>query len=309
MSRLTRDILLTLRGIGIGAANVIPGVSGGTIAFLTGIYEELIESIKSFNIKNLKLLFSGKFKEFAKATDLEFLTCILSGLLLSAFSLAKLMVYLLNEQAIPTWAFFFGLIVVSCVYIFKEIKKWDMGTIISLLAGAAIAVYICFASPAQTTDAWWFIVLCGAIAICSMILPGISGSFVLLLLVKYEYVMEALSSFNLPVLLLFAIGAVAGIIAFSHLLSWLLKKYYQQTISLLCGFMVGSLVRVWPWQQEIVNIVNGSNIATSRPVMPDGQIGTAIVFAIIGIFLVVILEIAAKKTKTNQEKTEFQNNK
>jgi len=310
MSNLAKYSILTLKGIGIGMANVIPGVSGGTIAFLTGIYEELIESIKSFNITNLKLLLGGKFREFAKATDLAFLSCILLGLLISAFSLAKLMVYLLKYQPIATWSFFFGLILVSCFYIFGEIKKWNIGTIICLLAGTAIAVFVCMASPTQTTDAWWFIMVCGAIAICAMILPGISGSFVLLLLVKYEFVMNALSSFNIPILLLFAIGAVAGIIAFSHLLSWLLKKFYTQTIALLSGFMVGSLIRVWPWQKVVQHSVGTD---TSLPVLPgkfaeimgvSPQIGMAIIFIIIGIALVVVLEsLGNKKKKETPEST------
>ena len=297
-------------------ANVIPGVSGGTIAFLTGIYEELIESIKSFNIVNLKLLLKGKFREFAKATDLAFLSCIILGILISAFSLAKLMVYLLDKQPIPTWSFFFGLILVSCFYIFGEIKKWNLGTIICLLAGIAIAVFVCMASPTQTTDDWWFIMVCGAIAICAMILPGISGSFVLLLLVKYEFVMNALSSFNIPILLLFAIGAVAGIIAFSHLLSWLLKKFYAQTIALLSGFMVGSLMRVWPWQKIVHHAIGGD---TSLPVTPgkfselastaagypvSAQVGIAVIFIIVGIALVVVLEsLGNKKKKETPEST------
>lgn len=316
MSNLARYSILTLKGIGIGMANVIPGVSGGTIAFLTGIYEELIESIKSFNIVNLKLLLKGKFREFAKATDLAFLSCIILGILISAFSLAKLMVYLLDKQPIPTWSFFFGLILVSCFYIFGEIKKWNLGTIICLLAGIAIAVFVCMASPTQTTDDWWFIMVCGAIAICAMILPGISGSFVLLLLVKYEFVMNALSSFNIPILLLFAIGAVAGIIAFSHLLSWLLKKFYAQTIALLSGFMVGSLMRVWPWQKIVHHAIGGY---TSLPVTPgkfselastaagypvSAQVGIAVIFIIVGIALVVVLEsLGNKKKKETPEST------
>ncbi|MGM9774186.1 MAG: DUF368 domain-containing protein [Candidatus Egerieousia sp.] len=306
MNRLKEYIMMTLKGAGIGAANVIPGVSGGTIAFLTGIYERLINSIKSFNLSSFKQLFKGDFKGFAKATDLAFLGCIFLGLLISAFSLSKLMVYLLHNHPIITWSFFFGLVLVSCWYVVKDIKVWNIGTYISLAAGIAVAVYVCLASPSETPDTWWFLMICGAIAICAMILPGISGSFILVLLVKYEYVMNCISSLNIPALLLFALGAVIGIVAFSHLLSWLLKKAYYQTMALLTGFMVGSLLKIWPWQRILAGV---GDKAISRPTTPEiysgltglsPQIGSAILFAIIGIAIVVILETLAAKGKSKE---------
>lgn len=303
MNRLREYIMLTLKGVGIGAANVIPGVSGGTIAFLTGIYERLINSVKSFSPASFRLLFKGKFREFAAATDLAFLGCILLGLLISAFSLAKLMVYLLNNQPVITWSFFLGLVLISCWYVIKDIKVWNAGTYISMLAGVAIAVFICLASPSETPDTWWFLMICGAIAVCAMVLPGISGSFILVLLVKYEYVMNCISSLNIPALILFAAGAVAGIVSFSHLLSWLLKRYYYQTMALLTGFMVGSLLKIWPWQRILEGV---GDKAISRPTTPavyseltgmSPQIGWAILFALAGIALVVVLETVAAKSK------------
>ncbi|MBR0314203.1 MAG: DUF368 domain-containing protein [Bacteroidales bacterium] len=306
MSKIKEYILLTLKGIGIGAANVIPGVSGGTIAFLTGIFERLINSLKSFNFRTTKLLFQGKFRQWAKETDIVFLLFIILGIAISAFSLAKLMLYLLHNQPVATWSFFFGLVLVSCWYVLKEVKKWNVGTFISLILGTAIAVWVSLTSPAETPDTWWFILIAGAASICGMILPGISGSFLLVLMVKYEDLMQSISSLNIPRLALYLIGAVAGLLAFSHFLAWLLKNWYNQTIALLTGFMVGSLIKIWPWQQ----ILQGEgDKAITHPILPakyaalngcNPQIATAIIMAIIGIAIVVILETWANKEKKAQ---------
>ena len=206
MSKIKEYILLTLKGIGIGAANVIPGVSGGTIAFLTGIFERLINSLKSFNFRTTKLLFQGKFRQWAKETDIVFLLFIILGIAISAFSLAKLMLYLLHNQPVATWSFFFGLVLVSCWYVLKEVKKWNVGTFISLILGTAIAVWVSLTSPAETPDTWWFILIAGAASICGMILPGISGSFLLVLMVKYEDLMQSISSLNIPRLALYLVA-------------------------------------------------------------------------------------------------------
>ncbi len=304
-------IILILKGIGIGAANVIPGVSGGTIALLTGIYERLINSIKSFNLHSLKLLLQGKFKEFCKVTDFYFLLSIIIGLIISTISLSKILIYLLDKHPIATWSFFFGLVLISCFYIIIEIKKWNISTIISTLIGVSIAVYVCLASPSETPETWWFIMICGAIAICAMILPGISGSFILVLLVKYEYIMKAIGDLNISILTLFIIGAVIGIVAFSHILSWLLKKYYKQTMALLTGFMIGSLLKIWPWQ---IILEGSGDKAISHPILPhvyqnirglEPQIGTAILFAILGIAIVVVLESKASKNIKSKKENEI----
>lgn len=284
--------LTTLKGIAIGAANVIPGVSGGTIAFLTGIYERLINALKSFDFASVKLLGKGKFVEFAKKTDLAFLGCIVLGLIISTLSLAKLMVYLLQNFPVATWSFFFGLVLISCYYVIKDIKKWNFGTFLALIIGCAIAVYICLASPTSTPESLWFIALCGAIAICAMILPGISGSFILVLLAKYEYIMNAIGNLDLDIIALFLLGGIIGLVAFSHLLGWLLKKWYYQSIALLTGFMIGSLLKIWPWQ----DILEGTaDKAITRPIMPTDHIGIAIIFAIVGILIVVVIERLANK--------------
>ena len=311
MRKFSSYILIWMKGVGMGAADVRPGLSGGTIAFLTGIYQELIDSIRSIDLKAMKLLFTGKIGQFWKKINGNFLVAVLLGILVSFFSLAKLMTYLMVHHPVPLWAFFFGLIISSAFLILKDIK-FNFSAIVSLMCGLAIGVAICLLSPAETPDAWWFIFLCGAIAICAMILPGISGSFILLLLGKYQYMLGALTALDFPTILLFAAGALLGIIAFSHFLSWLLKNYYNMAISLLSGIMIGSLVKVWPWQLVLENGV-------SRPTLPNnpdllissqidfipaahlGHIPEAVIFAVIGILIVVTLELLSRKMSKKKE--------
>lgn len=298
MKKLLYYLGITFKGICMGAADVIPGVSGGTIAFLMGIYEELINSIKSVNSQAFKYLFSGKICEFWKYINGTFLVSLLSGILISVFTLAKLMQYLLQYHPITLWSFFFGLILASAVYILIGLDKWSFKNILSLLIGVALAAFICLATPGSTPDAYWFVFLSGAIAICAMILPGISGSFILLLMSKYHFIMDAVTSLNIPVLITFAAGAAIGIISFSHFLSWLLRKFYMQTIALLSGFMLGSLIKVWPWKELV-----GEGI--DFPVLPhkyqaltgnSALLWESIFFAIIGVVIVLIIEkFAAKK--------------
>lgn len=297
---------VAFKGVCMGAADVIPGVSGGTIAFLMGIYQELIDSIKSVNSQALQLLFKLKIKEFWKHINGTFLVCLIGGILTSIFSLARLMKYLLEFHPVPLWSFFFGLILASAVYILRKLDKWSLKNSICLLLGIVAAGYICLASPSTTPDAYWFIFLSGAIAICAMILPGISGSFILLLLGKYAFIMEAVTALNIPVLLTFALGAIIGILSFSHLLSWLLKRYYMQTIALLSGFMIGSLLKVWPWKEQVVSGTAG--VAGETLSLIDHPVGPArfaeisgsspflmqaIVFAVIGIVVVLAIELFA----------------
>ncbi len=250
MNRSTKDhFLLVLKGMGMGAADVVPGVSGGTIAFITGIYEELIDSIKSINLQALKLFFSFRLAAFWKTINGNFLISVLLGIAISIFSLAKGLEYLLHHYPILVWAFFFGLIVASAIYVARTIKKWNAGAVVAGIAGIVIAYFITVISPAEANTTWLFIFISGAIAICAMILPGISGSFILVLLGMYKFILSAVGDLNIPVILVFLVGAAIGIIAFSNLLSWLLKNYHNLTIALLSGFMVGSLNKVWPWKE------------------------------------------------------------
>jgi len=252
MKRTLKDyLLITLKGMGMGAADVVPGVSGGTIAFITGIYQELIDSIKSVNFKTLKLLLSGHIKAFWEAINGNFLISLLLGIGISVLSLAKGLKYLLEHHPILIWSFFFGLIVASAIYVAKDIKEWKIGTFISLICGAVVAYFITVVTPAEANTTYPFIFLSGAIAICAMILPGISGSFILVLLGMYKFILGSLSDLNLPVIAVFLVGAAIGIISFSNILSWLLKKYYNLTIALLSGFMIGSLNKVWPWKHVL----------------------------------------------------------
>ncbi len=235
----------------MGAADIVPGVSGGTIAFITGIYEELINSLRSFTPKNFKLLFSDGFKAFWKAVNGNFLIAVVLGIGTSLISLAKGVLYMLNEHPIVTWSFFFGLIVISTVSVLRTIRKTTMPVFIGFGVGAVAAYLITVSSAAQTPNDLWFIFVCGAVAICAMILPGISGSFILLLMGKYEYILSALNGFKIAVLAVFAGGAVIGLLSFSHFLSWLLRKFHDITVALLAGFMCGSLNKVWPWKVQI----------------------------------------------------------
>ena len=267
-------IVLAIKGVLMGAANVIPGVSGGTIAFMTGIYKELVDSLKSIDGTAVKLFFTGKFKEFWKAINGNFLLAVFAGVVISIFSLAKLFQYLLETHPIPLWSFFFGLILVSTVFIMKDMGRFTFSSAVSFIVGAALGVFICIATPATTPDSLLFIFFCGAIAFCTMILPGISGSFILLV---------------------FAIGAAVGLICFSHFLSWLLKKYYKPTLSMLCGLMCGSLLKVWPWKETLA-------AGTDRPLWPgqyagDPQLASAIIWMLIGAALIAAINLAAAKAQ------------
>ncbi len=248
-------LLLIIKGMGMGAANVIPGVSGGTIALITGIFERLIDAIKSFDLKALQLLLKGKIKDFLKHTDFFFVVAVFAGAFISIFSLAVLLQYLFDNYPVQIWAFFFGLILASVFFVGRTIEKWNLSVIITFILGTTIAVLISILTPASRNDSFIYLIICGVVAICSMILPGLSGSFVLLLMGNYELVMlEAVSEVKVKVLLPVAIGAVGGLIAFSHVLSWVYKKFKDQTIATLTGFILGSLMILWPWKEAVYRL-------------------------------------------------------
>lgn len=290
MERKWKDYaLLMLKGLGMGAADVVPGVSGGTIAFIVGIYDELIDSIKSINMQSLKLLFTGKLRAFWKAINGNFLFFLIAGIAISVFSLAKLITFLLETEPVLVWSFFFGLVLASTWFVSKDIKEWNWKTVPGFLAGAVIAYYITVATPAETPTHLLFIFLCGAIAICAMILPGISGSFILVLLGKYFYIMEAVKTLNFVVLGVFALGCLLGITSFSRLLSYALKHLRNITLAVLSGFMLGSLNKVWPWKV----VENG----TEQNVLPQTEVAEGIALMLVGFFLVYVLEkVSANKS-------------
>ena len=297
MERRIKDYaVLTLKGMAKGAADVVPGVSGGTIAFIAGIYDELINSIKSINMHSLKLLFTGKIAAFWKAVNGNFLFALLLGIAISVFSLAKLITYLLLNEPVLVWSFFFGLVLASTWFVTKDIKGWNWKTVAGFVGGAVIAYYITVATPAETSTNLMVIFLCGAIAICAMILPGISGSFILVLLGKYFYVMEAVKTLDLVVLGVFAFGAALGITSFSRVLSYALKNFRNITLSVLSGFMLGSLNKVWPWKEIEKLVSDGHEVMIEHNIAPNTEVAEAVVLMLIGFILVYVLEkISAKK--------------
>ncbi len=295
MSGIAKNLAVALKGYAMGAANVIPGVSGGTIALLTGIFNELVEALNALmSFSSWKLLFKGKLKEFWNAVHGTFLLWLAIGVAVSIFSLAKLMEYVFTHHPVQTWAFFFGLIVVSAFFLLSDIKGWKVADVLWLVAGIALGAMICILSPSETTSDLWFIALCGAIAICTMILPGISGSFILVLLGKYEYIMKAVSNLDWPVLLVFALGCAVGIVAFSKFLHWLMSRYGRQTLIVLIGFTIGALVKVWPWADkaacEAANVLTGDPAGTLH--LPG-----AIIWALVGAVSVLALELVSRRNK------------
>lgn len=296
MRRSIKDYaMLMLKGMGMGAADVVPGVSGGTIAFIAGIYDELINSIKSINRESLTMLFTGKFKAFAKKINAPFLLALISGIAISVFSLAKLITWLLTEQPILIWAFFFGLVLASTWFVMKDIREWNVKTIPTFIAGAAIAYYITVATPADTPSNLLFIFCCGAIAICAMILPGISGSFILVLLGKYFYIMDAVKTFDIVILAVFGAGAFIGITTFSRVLSFTLRRFRNMTLAMLTGFMLGSLNKVWPWKETTEMTINGETFAAESNILPNVYVAEAIGLMAIGFASVYILEKLSNK--------------
>lgn len=301
MKRSVKDYLvISLKGIAMGAADVVPGVSGGTIAFIVGIYEELLDSIKSINISSLKLLFTGKIAAFWKAINGNFLIALVTGIAISIFSLAKAITYLLDTHPILVWAFFFGLVLASTWIVSKDIKKWNWKTILCFIVGGVVAFYITVATPAETPNSLWFIFLCGTIAICAMILPGISGSFILVLLGKYSYIMESVKNLDLIVIIVFMIGAIVGITSFSRLLSYTLRNFYDVTVAVLAGFMLGSLNKVWPWKETTETFIDSHGIVkplTEVNIWPNTFIWESIGLAIAGFAIVYFLEKLSNKEK------------
>lgn len=327
MKGFAKNVLVAIKGACMGAADVIPGVSGGTIAFIMGIYDDFVGSLASTNSEAVKLLFSGKFKAFWKHINGSFLLSLVIGIGVSVVALAGLMQHLLTNHPIQTWAFFFGLIVASSIFILKGISGWKLREGILVVFGILLGVVICTLSPTRTPDGLWFIFISGAIAICAMILPGISGSFILLILGKYQFIMGCISDLvsgtdiarNLCIMGVFGIGAVSGILAFSKFLHWLLGRWQKETMIVLAGFIIGSLVKVWPWSntQAIVcsqfpaasAIEKAAEFAAEKGIgveaaqnaldavvaeyapMIDPQIFSAVIFALIGFSLVTSVEI------------------
>ena len=290
-------IILFFKGMAMGVANVIPGVSGGTIALITEIYEELINSLKSFDKKALKLIISLDLSAFIQHTNLYFLLSVFGGSIASVFSIASLFKYLFLHYPILIWAFFFGLIIASIYFVGKRIRQWNSSSIISLIIGTVAALSLSFITPASENSNLFFVFLCGIIGISGMMLPGLSGSFILILMGNYELLMvTAVTDLNIILLGVFFLGSAFGLMSFSHVLSWVFKHYKDATLALLTGFILGSLSIIWPWKKIAESImVNGKEkIITYDWYLPSDfnqETILAILLIVAGILIVYSLEI------------------
>jgi len=298
-----------IKGMGMGAANVIPGVSGGTIALITGIFEKLILSIKSLDGKAIKLLFTGKLKSFANHINLSFLISVFAGIGAALFSLARILEHLFAIYPVFVWAFFFGLVLTSVYFVAKTVNKWSLIVIIMFVIGTISALSLSLLNPANQNDGIIYLVLCGIVAACSMILPGLSGSFVLILMGNYELVMiDAVSTINFKILFPVIIGGGIGLLGFSYILSWIFKKFKDHTISILSGFMLGSLIIIWPWKSaifktnafgELITKANGDSIIVGYnylfPNIISSDFLTALVLVFLGGIIIWLMEHSASK--------------
>ena len=240
----------------MGSADVVPGVSGGTIAFITGIYETLLNAIRSVDLQALQYLKKFQIKALWKHVNGNFLLPLLAGIATSVLTLAKVITHLLAEYPIQVWSFFFGLIVISALIILREIKQWNIGVFVAIALGIAAAYFITSATPAETPEASWFLFIAGAVAICAMILPGISGAFILLIFGKYEFILSAVKEFRIVDIAIFGLGCIVGLLSFARLVGWLFNKYHNITVGVLSGFMIGSLNKVWPWKEAIEKYID-----------------------------------------------------
>lgn len=296
-------LVISLKGMAMGAADVVPGVSGGTIAFISGIYEELLSSISSVNIATLKLLRTDGIKAAWKAINGDFLLALLLGIFVSIISLAKLISWLLEHKPILVWSFFFGLVLASIIYVGKQISKWNTFTVILFLIGTGVAYYITTLQPLiSENSSSLFLFLAGALAICAMILPGISGAFILVLLGAYKPVLDAIHTKDFKLLAILIIGAISGLLSFSKVLNWLFTHYRNYTLAVLTGFILGSLNKIWPWKKTLTWRLNSHGIKVpfnQQSISPnafegDSQLVSAILLVIVGFTVIILLEKLAK---------------
>lgn len=286
----------------MGAADVVPGVSGGTIAFISGIYEELITSINNVNISLFKTLKKNGFQAFWKQLNGNFLVALFTGIFISVFSLAKGISWLLVNQPILLWSFFFGLVVASIFFVGKSLERWNMIAVIMFVLGAAIAYYITTLPPAENTESLPFLFFSGALAICAMILPGISGAFILVLLGSYKVILDAVHEKDFKIVATVGLGAIFGILSFAKLLKWMFSHYKDLTLAVLTGFILGSLNKIWPWKKVLETKIFDDKviIIKDQSVSPfafdgDNQLLFAIMLALVGFSLIFILEKLASK--------------
>jgi len=308
--KLSDYFIITLKGMAMGAADAVPGVSGGTIAFISGIYEELISSISEVNLSLFKTLKNGGIKAVWKQVNGNFLLALLIGIFISFVSFMRLAKYLLEYHPILIWSFFFGLVLASILYVSKQIKQWNTLTITAALAASFLAYYITTLPSLANNDSSFFLFLAAAIAICAMILPGISGAFILVLLGAYKTLSTAFDDLDIKNILIFVAGAIVGLLSFSKLLKWLFKNYENITLAILTGFIIGSLNKIWPWKEILSTRIDSKGIETpvlQQSISPqkfaelyqsDAQIGFAILLMVIGFFSIILLEKIGSKKNT-----------
>ncbi|MEM9078257.1 MAG: DUF368 domain-containing protein [Bacteroidota bacterium] len=302
-SRKKLDYLfITLKGMAMGAADVVPGVSGGTIAFISGIYEELITSINAIDLSLFKILRKEGFKSFWDKINGNFLLALFIGIFISVFSLARFLSWLLENEPILLWSFFFGLVLASVFFVGKEIKNWNFGTIAIFVAGAVVAFIITELPPNENVESLPYLFLSGALAVCAMILPGISGAFILVLLGSYKTILDAVHEQDITIVFTVGIGAVFGLLSFARLLKWMFNHYKNLTLALLTGFILGSLNKIWPWKKVLETKTFGDKtiVTDEMNVWPwnfdgENQLMFAILLAIIGFSLIFILEKTASR--------------
>jgi len=301
--------IITLKGMAMGAADAVPGVSGGTIAFISGIYEELISSISQVNFSLVKTLKENDIKSAWKQINGNFLIALMVGIIISYISFMRLAKYLLENHPILIWAFFFGLVIASILYVAKQIKQWNFLTILTALIAAFLAYYITTLPSLANNDNPFFLFIAAAIAICAMILPDISGAFILVLLGAYNTLSTAFHDFDVKNILIFVAGAVTGLLSFSKLLKWLFSNHKNTTLAVLTGFIIGSLNKIWPWKETLSTRIDSKGIeipVLQQSILPnkfttlyqlDAQVSTAVTLMVVGFFSIIILEKIGEKSK------------
>lgn len=297
--------ILVFKGMAMGAADVVPGVSGGTIAFISGVYEELIATLNSINLNSLKTLKLQGLSATWKKINGNFLLALFGGILLSILSLSKLVAWLLHEEPVLLWAFFFGLVLASIIFVLKKINQWNSAVFLGLILGGVFAYQLTQLNALGNSDSNWYLFLSGAIAICAMILPGISGAFILVILGSYANVLQALNDKDIAKITIFMTGALIGILSFSRLLKWLFKRFKNMTLAVLTGFMIGALSKIWPWKKILSFRENSDGISVPlkeqciTPFSFDGdpQILSAIGLMLFGFLMIFFLEKIGAKNK------------
>ena len=329
---LTQKISLFLKGLAMGAANKVPGVSGGTVSFVLGFYEELIFSFQRINLKAFRLLFSGRFKSFFEYTNMSFLGLVLAGSIFSYFSVSLVLDYFLRNYELYVWSWFFGMIIGSIWYIGKDFGEWNLKNTISLLIGASVGVGISFLTPAGENDNLWFVFVCGIIGVSGMTLPGLSGSFILILMGNYvlllvdsvnelfrvitdvfsgnfDFLDDAERMRYLKIIAVFTAGSGFGLVSISHVLGYVLKRWHQIVTAIIIGFITGSLGIVWPWKEKVFREVNGEFlldqngnkiIENYQRFLPDLSASTnwfAIFYILVGILLILGIDYYGRRRK------------